>query len=97
MSDQDNLRELVKAAYACRDAGSDVLKIADFWPLVVAAESTLPNTKVIWQLVGWPGNTSLPRGLSAGYDRLADAEAEALKWIRAGGSVTSLRQIEVPA
>lgn len=91
------LRALVKAAHACRNAGSDVLKIADFWPLVEAVEATLPKTKVQWQLVGWPGDPAMGRNIVCGYDHGDAAEYEAVRWLRAGGSVVSLRQVEVPA
>jgi hypothetical protein len=41
--DAEKLEELVRAARDCRRAGSDALKISDFWPLVEAAEALLPS------------------------------------------------------
>ncbi|MDP3740327.1 MAG: hypothetical protein Q8R02_23270 [Hyphomonadaceae bacterium] len=67
MSDHGKLRELVNAAYACRNAGSDVLDLAGFWPLVEAAESTLPKTKMVWTVEG-AGRRYAP------YTRTCEAE-----------------------
>jgi len=54
--DAKNLKHLIWAAKVCRASGADVLKIADFWPLVDAAEAhlaTLPreHTYTAWMVV----------------------------------------------
>ena len=71
----------------------------DEWnALLGAAEAhlqTLPKTKIVWQLTGWTGDANMPHELICGYDDPQDAEYEAVKWLRKGGSVMSLRQIEV--
>jgi hypothetical protein len=58
MTDAEKLRELIWCARVFRDAGSDVLKIRNFWPLVEAAEahlSTLPKVKTVerWAVTYW--------------------------------------------
>ena len=101
MTDAVALKQLIEAAHLCRKAGSDVLKITDFWPLVDAAEAhlaTLPRTRMVevWR-VEW-AQASHPFCVQQESQSAADEYAEIVRtWIDASCiRVTGPFQQEVP-
>jgi len=74
-------------------AGDSFVRVphTHFFALRTAAESTLPKTKVQWQLSGWPGDRLISTDFSCRYDTSEAAEREAVRWLRQGGFVRSMR------
>jgi hypothetical protein len=92
----DRVREALRATEDIWAGDSHVrVPYLDFFALRTAAASTLPKTKVVWRVKGTVNHHG-----DDGQDDLGtqdEALELARRWLWEGGSVSFVRQVEVPA